>query len=130
MASQRTLRHQFELAEQALKETRNLYRARYWTSCVSSAYQVALRAAAGLLYGLGANPITEREVRVGFAGAFVSPGRTEARFDQAFRRLEDMRQKADFDHDHLSTEAEAAAALKLAEEFWNEALRVQKEVLK
>lgn len=130
MASLKTLRHQFRLADEALHQADHLHRAGYWAACISNAYQVALRSAAGLLYGLGLNPLTEREVRVAFAAAFIAPATSDARFDAAFRRLEELRTLADFDHDHSATKEEADEARHLAHLFRDEALRIQKEALK
>ena len=125
-----TLDHQFRLADSALHHAEQLLRAKYWTSSVSNSYQVALRAAAGLLYGLQLRPFTEREVRVAFVSAFVNSGRVPAHLDASFRSLEKMREQADYDHDYVSTEEDARRALELAREFWTEAQRVRKEVLK
>lgn len=125
VANARTPKHQFLLADQALSEAEHLYKAGYWLSCVSNAYQVALRGAAGLLYQHGFKPMTEREVRMGFLGAFVSPGVAEARMDQAFRELEKLRHAADFEHDHEGTREEAEAALEWARAFHAEVQRLR-----
>lgn len=130
MPSPHTLGYQFHAAQDALREAENLARRGYWGSCISQAYQAVLHGAAGLLYGVEVWPRTEREVRIAFAGAFVSTGRCEARFDQAFRALERLRQNADFDPEHTASADEADRALRIAREFHAEALRLQKEVLK
>ena len=65
-----------------------------------------------------------------FVSAFVNSGRVPAHLDASFRSLEKMREQADYDHDYVSTEEDARRALELAREFWTEAQRVRKEVLK
>lgn len=122
--SLRTLTAQFELARKELHEVDHLYKAGYWASTVSHAYQTVLHAAAGLLYAREVRPLTEREVRIAFHGAFIAHGDTPQRFDGLFRRLERMRHLADFEHDHDATEPEAKEALEAAHAFWEEAQRV------
>lgn len=119
-----TLRYQFQLAENALHEARNLVKAKYYTSAISQAYQVAHRCAAALLFGIEASVHTEKDVGIGFEAAFVSSQRSEPRFAHAYRRLAAMRQKADFDHDFVAGPEEGAEALRLAEEFRIEAERL------
>lgn len=124
------MKHQFQLAQDALHEATHHAKARYYTSSISNAYQVVLRSAAGLLYALGIRPKTEREIRIAFQSAFVSPGTSEPRFSESFRQLETLRHKADFDHDYVASRGEAEQALAWAQAFWEEALRLQKEALK
>ena len=120
-----TLDYQFGLADQALAEARNLMRAKYWTSCVSQCYQVAHRCAAGLLFGIESRVQTERDVGMGFEGAFVSTGRTATAFGAAYRRLADLRRQADFEFEYLAGPEEAGEALRLAEGFHEECMRLR-----
>lgn len=108
---------QLELAGRLLQEARNHHRANYYTSAISHAYQTVLHCAAGLLYGRNLYPSTEREVRIAFAGSFVASGEIDEKHSRAFLRLEQMRQKSDFDHDYLGTREEAEEALALAADF-------------
>ena len=130
MPNPRTADFQFRQSGDALREAENLYTAGYWAACVSNAYQTVLRAAAGLLYGQGVRPQTEREVRIGFAAAFVSSGLAAATHDRAFRTLEKLRHQADYEHEHTTTNEEATLALRLARDFHAEAQRLRKEGLK
>lgn len=125
-----SLAHQLKAAEQALDQARHLLRAKYYLSSISQSYQVALRSAAGLLYGLNLDPKTEREIRAAFTAAFVDSHRSDPRYQGVFRRLEAMREKSDFDLDYEAGPAEAEEALALATDFYAEALRLQKEALK
>lgn len=125
-----SLGHQSKLAQDALGEARNLIKAHYYTSSISNSYQVALRSAAGLLYGLNLDPKTEREIRIAFAARFVSSGQSDERFQRAFLRLEQMRELSDFEHDYVGTREEAEEALALAEAFQAEARRLQEQFLK
>jgi uncharacterized protein (UPF0332 family) len=129
VASVRTTRHQFALSAEALHEAEHLHKARYYSSSVSHSYATVLHAAAGLLYGLGYRPQTEREVRIGFAAQFVAPHRVDPALDRGFRRLEELRQRADFDHDATLTHAESDEALGIARQFHAEAVRLRREVL-
>lgn len=120
-----TLDYQFRLADQALQEARNLLRAKYYTSSVSHAYQVVHRAAAALLFGIEARVHTERDVGIGFESAFVSSGRSDPSFAKDYRRLAEMRRRADFEFEYAATKEEAEEALRLAEAFHAEAVRLR-----
>ncbi len=120
-----TLDYQFRIAEQALREARNLVKANYFTSAVSQAYQVAYRAAAGLLFGLEARVDTERDVGIGFEAAFVSGNRTDPKFGKIYRRLWEMRRKSDFEFEYVGSKEDGEEALRLADEFWTEAQRLR-----
>lgn len=120
-----TVEYQFGLADQALAEARNLLRAKYYTSSISHAFQVAHRCAAALLFGIESRVQTERDVGIGFEGAFVSSGRSPPEFGRAYRRLADLRRRADFEFEYLATLDEAQEALRLAEEFHREATRLR-----
>jgi uncharacterized protein (UPF0332 family) len=124
-----TLEYQFRLGEQALHEARNLVKAKYFTSAIGHAYQVAHRCAAGLLFGIQARVDTERDVGIGFESAFVSSHRTDARFGKMYRRLAEMRHQSDFEFEYVANEAHAQEALSLAEEFWSEAQRLKANLL-
>lgn len=128
--SPHTIRFQFDLAAQSMHEVENLYKAGYWAACVSWAYQAILHASAGLLYAKTLRPLTEKEVRVAFAAAFVAPGSSDPKFDVLFRRIEALRQRGDFDHDHEVTKEEATEARDGARAFWAEAQRLDADVLK
>jgi uncharacterized protein (UPF0332 family) len=128
VASPHTLRFQFDLAKQAIHEADHLHKAKYWASCITWSFQAVLHAAAGLLYAKGVRPQTEREVRIAFASAFVSGGRSTPRYDEMFRRVEKLRQTAEFDHDHEATEPEATEARDIAHAFWDEAQRLSQDV--
>lgn len=119
-----TLSYQFQLADNALHEMRNLVKAKYYTSAVSQAYQVAHRCAAGLLFGVEASVHTEKDVGIGFEAAFVSSHRSEDRFGKMYRRLAEMRQRADFEYDYVAGPEEGAEAQALAEAFYQEAQRL------
>ena len=120
-----TLQYQFGLADTALHEARNLLKAHYYTSCISNCYQVAHRYAAGLLFALGSAVHTEKDVGIGFEATYVTGGRSDPKFAKIYRRLAQMRQKADFDHDYVAERVEAEEALGLAEEFFAEAQRLR-----
>lgn len=124
MPSPHTLPYQFELAKQAIHEADHLHKAKYWASCIAWSYQTVLHAAAGLLYVRNLKPLTEREVRIAFLSAYISTGASQARFDEMFRRVEKLRQAAEFDHDHEATEREATEARDIAHAFWSEAQRL------
>lgn len=128
MASPHTLRYQFDLAKQALHEAEHLHKAKYWASCVSWSYQVVLHSAAGLLYAKSIKPQTEREVRIAFLATFVSAGASTPRFDEMFRRVEKLRQTADFEHDHEVSDGEGTEARDIARAFWAEAQRLGENV--
>ena len=120
-----TLEYQFRLAEQALHEARNLVKAQYYTSAISHAYQVAHRAAAGLLFAIQARVDTERDVGIGFESAFVTGQRTDPRFGNLYRRLADMRHRSDFEFEYVAAKEEGEDALRHAEDFWAEAQRLR-----
>lgn len=120
-----TLEYQFRIAEQALREARNLVKAHYYTSSVSQSYQVAYRAAAGLLFGLQARVDTERDVGIGFEAAFVSSERSDPKFTVIYRRLWEMRRRSDFEFEYVGSKEDGEEAMRLAEEFWAEAQRLR-----
>jgi uncharacterized protein (UPF0332 family) len=120
-----TLEYQFGLGDVALQEARNLNKARYYTSCITNCYQVAHRYAAGLLFAIDAKVHTEKDVGIGFEAAFVSSGKSDPKFAKIYRRLAQMRQRADFDHDYVAEAPEAEEALRLAQEFHDEAQRLR-----
>jgi uncharacterized protein (UPF0332 family) len=120
-----TLEYQFGLADNALHEARHLLKARYYTSCLSQAYQVAHRCAAGLLFGIEAGVHTEKDVGIGFEAAFVSSNRSDPKFAKTYRRLAHLRQKADFDYDYVADAKDAEEAMALAEEFYQESQRLR-----
>lgn len=120
-----TLEYQFRLMDQALAEARNLLKAKYYTSCISHCYQVAHRGAAGLLFGIQARVDTERDVGIGFESGFVTEGRTDPRFGQAYRRLWEMRHKADFEFEYVAGPEDAKEAMDLAEAFHAECQRLK-----
>lgn len=120
-----TLEYQFRLAEQALHEARNLVKAEYYTSAISNAYQVAHRAAAGLLFAIEARVDTERDVGIGFESAFVTGLRTDPRFGKLYRKLSDMRHRSDFEFEYVATKEDGEEALRHAEDFWTEARRLR-----
>lgn len=123
-----TLQYQFRLADNALHEARHLLRAKYYTSCISQCFQVAHRCAAGLLFGIEARVHTEADVGFGFESAFVSSGKSEARFRDAYRRLAELRRKADYEYEYLATPEEAQEALRLAESFYEESQRLRADL--
>lgn len=120
-----TLEYQFRIAEQALREARNLVKAHYYTSAVSQAYQVAYRSAAGLLFGLEARVDTERDVGIGFEAAFITGQRSDPRFAKMYRQLWEMRRRSDFEFEYVGSKEDGDEALRLAEEFWTEAQRLR-----
>lgn len=120
-----TASYQFRLADNALHEARNLLKAKYYTSCISQCFQVAHRCAAGLLFGIEARVHTEADVGVGFESAFVSSEKSEPGFRDAYRRLAELRRRADFEYEYLATPEEAQEGLRLAESFYQESQRLR-----
>jgi uncharacterized protein (UPF0332 family) len=116
-----TLEHQFHLAQEALEEAENHLKADWYSSSVGHSYQVAHRAAAGLLFALGAKIFTEAEVRVGFNAQFIEPGKATADLLDDYAMLEELRHHAEFEIDHHTTEQEATRALDAARRFWDAA---------
>ena len=119
-----TRQHQQKLAVESLHEAQQRLRAKWYASSVSQSYQVAHRAAAGLLLARGVKIFTEKEVRFGLAAQFVDAGTADASLLADYDRLDVLRQLADFEHDHHTTKAEAQEALAAAERFWAWAQRV------
>lgn len=113
-----TRSHQFGLAEEALEEAKNHLKAHWYSSSIVHSFQVAHRAAAGLLFERGAKIFTEAEVRYGFSAQYVAVGKADESLLDDYDTLERMRLTAEREYDYTASREEAEDALARAERFW------------
>jgi uncharacterized protein (UPF0332 family) len=114
-----TLEHQFRLAQEALHEAENHIKAHWYSSAISHSYQVAHRAAAGLLFDQGAKIFTDQEVRYGFSAQFVATGKAPESALADYDQLAKQHKKAEWDHEYTAQREEADEALAAARRFWD-----------
>lgn len=121
-----TRTHQFGLAEEALHEARHHLKAKWYSSSIVHSFQVAHRAAAGLLFERGAKIFTEAEVRYGFSAQFVVTGKADGSLLEDYDELERMRLTAEREYDYTASREEAEHALSRAERFWAAAQQLRR----
>ncbi|MEM2109695.1 MAG: HEPN domain-containing protein [Candidatus Odinarchaeota archaeon] len=113
-------------AERSLEAANNLLGAGLYEDSVTRAYYTVFHATQGLLFLLGEEPKTHKDLHSLFGLKAVRTGMVDEKFGRYLNKLSSYREAADYDVLTFISKEDAVESIKMAEEF----LQKIKELIK